>query len=463
MRREGSIEMAGDRSPAFHTLAGYGLGDAGFLLVWHGSALFLLYAYTDILGLTPALAGLIYLVAMIWDAVSDPLIAAWAERRAARTGTYSGLIALAALPVGLTYALLYVAPPGAPWAVALWALAAHLVFRTAYTIASMPYNTLPVRLTTDGKARSALSGWRVVGAATGGILTAVLTPLIAGQVLAGGASEGTGYAVAALAIGALSATFLFACARLVGEPVRPGLARPAPGFRAAMTGMLAAARHNPPFRTLIGLIVLGTIGGGFFTHNALYFMTHVIGRPDAITLVLASSALATVFAAPAWVILAGRTSKRTSLMTGLAVAAVGYLLLGFASGPDLLVPLIGVIIAGAGGAAIPVMLWSMVPDTIEHGEAETGERVEARSFGLTTFAQKTAVGITVLLAGGLLSLAGYGESAAPSEDALLAIRLMVSALPAGIFIATLFWVRTYPINAARHAEILKQLAERQTR
>ena len=113
----------------WHNLLGYGLGDTGFLLVWHGSALFLLYAYTDILGLAPAVAGLIYLAAMIWDAVSDPLVAAWAERRAARTGTYAGLVALAALPVGLTYALLFVAPPGAPWAVAVWALVALLALR----------------------------------------------------------------------------------------------------------------------------------------------------------------------------------------------------------------------------------------------------------------------------------------------------------------------------------------------
>ena len=449
-----------ERPIRWPSLLGYGLGDFGFLLVWHGSALFLLYFYTDILGIAPELAGLIYLAAMIWDAVSDPLVAAWAERRAALSGRYSPIIAWAALPVGLAYGLMYLAPAEG-WTLAVWALISHLAFRTAYTVASMPYNTLPVRLTTDGRARTSLSAFRVAGAASGAVVTAILTPVIVQTALEGELSERAGYQAAAIAVGALTALFLFLSGRMVREPVR----RSAPsgsGYRDAMTGLFRAAAGNPPLVLLIAVMVVATMGHGFFTQTLLYFMTHVIGRPDAITLVLGLSALATILGAPVWALLAARTSKRTALMAGLLTAAAGYMLLLPASSGVLTLPLAGVFIAGAGGAAVPVMLWSMAPDAIEFGEARTGRRIEARTFGLITFAQKTTVGLTALFAGLLLALSGYEAAAAPDEPARLAMRAMASWIPALFMAGLALAVRAYPISEAVHKQTLETLAERRS-
>jgi glycoside/pentoside/hexuronide:cation symporter, GPH family len=461
-----TIEGSAVNKPAsgklsFASKAGYGLGDLGFLLVWHGSALFLLYFYTDVLGLPPGLAGAIYLISMIWDAVSDPIVAAWAEHRAARTGRYAPIIAMAALPVGLTYGLMFVVPPLSGLALAAWALATHLAFRTAYTIASMPYNTLPVRLTTDGNARSALSGFRVAGAATGAVIAAVLTPVIVQANQAAGQTEAAGYMIAALLLGLLAAALLLACSRLVREPhampQTPGNA----DYLAALTGLFRAASGNTPLLRLLAVMVGGTIAQGLFLQNMLYFLTHVIGRPDLITIVLAASAFAVILAAPVWVVLAARTSKRVSLIAGLAVAATGYAIMAVAPPGGEIVPLIAVIVAGIGGAAIPVMLWSMVPDAIEHGEMETGIRVEARTFGLATFAQKSAVGITAVSIGFILASAGYSGDTAPPEAARSAIRIMVSIAPALLMAGLIGIIWTYPISQLRHQEILAALKLKQ--
>jgi GPH family glycoside/pentoside/hexuronide:cation symporter len=441
--------------------AGYGLGDMGFLLVWHGSALFLLFFYTDILGLSPGLAGTIYLISMIWDAVSDPLVAAWAENRAVRTGRYAPIMAWAALPVGLTYAGMFFVPISEGWMLAGWALLTHLSFRTAYTIASMPYNTLPVRLTTDGQERSALSGFRVAGAATGAVITAILTPLIVQASQTTDPTMATGYQLAAVIVGLLAAALIFGCSKIVREPMattsEPGRA----GYLAALGHLFRAAAGNPPLLRLLALIVFGTIGHGFFTHTILYFLNHVLIRSDAITPVLAMSAFATILAAPVWVILAARTSKKTSLIVGLLVAAVGYLMMGLAPANGLVWPLVAVAIAGSGGAAIPVMLWSMVPDSIEYGEMKSGKRIEARTFGLMTFAQKTSVGFTALLVGGLLAIVGYSGDLAPTPAASAMMRAMVSAIPAIIMIGAAVLIRGYPIDEGMHAKILHRLkAER---
>lgn len=53
---------------------GYASGIYGLFLAWTMVALYLLYFYTDVMGLTPAQAGLVFFIASMWDAIADPVI-----------------------------------------------------------------------------------------------------------------------------------------------------------------------------------------------------------------------------------------------------------------------------------------------------------------------------------------------------------------------------------------------------
>ena len=312
MRNEGSVRTTQARSPALHNRLAYGLGDAGFLIVWQSGALFILYFYTVVLGLPGWLAGAIFLTAMVWDAVSDPLIAAWAERRAARTGRYSPIIAWAALPAGASFALMFTDPFNGVFLSAGWALLTHLAFRTAFTFASMPYNTLPLRLTRDTNARSALSAVRVAGAAIGGLGAAVAMPLLV---------EAGGYTLAAVVAGGVAALLLVTCSAGSGETRAVTPHPPDHPFARDLAGLWTGVRGNPPVQRLLGVMAAGTIGYGFFTYAAVFYMQHVVVRPDLIPAALGLPALTTIIGAPIWMVVAARTSKRLSMMALPAVVA----------------------------------------------------------------------------------------------------------------------------------------------
>ena len=64
----------GVRKVSWVTTLGYGSGDFGFNLYFAGLNLYLLYYYTDVLNIDPAVAGLIIMLPVIWDGVSDPLM-----------------------------------------------------------------------------------------------------------------------------------------------------------------------------------------------------------------------------------------------------------------------------------------------------------------------------------------------------------------------------------------------------
>lgn len=106
------------------------------------------------------------------------------------------------------------------------------------------------------------------------------------------------------------------------------------------------------------------------------------------------------------------------------------------------------------------MFWSMMPDVIDHGELSTGIRVEARTFGLTTFVQKCSAGLAALLTGGLLTLSGYAAEEAPGGYALDSITAMVSWIPAAFMLAMVMVTRQYPVSRDQHRANINRLASR---
>jgi len=133
----------------FGRIIGFTVGDYAFNLYWQSVSLFLLFFYTDAVGLSAGVAGLIYMIASIFDAAIDPFMGAIADRTRTRWGRYRPYILFGAPFVGIAFMLLYYRPPLQGAELALWMLAAHIIFRIAYTVASIPYTAMSARLTPD--------------------------------------------------------------------------------------------------------------------------------------------------------------------------------------------------------------------------------------------------------------------------------------------------------------------------
>ena len=90
---------------------GYGIGDISICLYWSGVGLYLLYFYTDVVGISPALAGVIYGIGMMWDALTDPFMGYLAERTRTKWGVYRPYILFGNLPLAISFVLLFWVPP----------------------------------------------------------------------------------------------------------------------------------------------------------------------------------------------------------------------------------------------------------------------------------------------------------------------------------------------------------------
>src|SRR6187401_725987 len=99
-----------DRIPLPRTL-GYGIGDFGFNFYWFPLQLFLTYYYTDVLGLSGAVAGTITMICLVWDGLIDPFIGLAANKTRTRWGRYRPYMLFGCVPLALSFTLMFAPVP----------------------------------------------------------------------------------------------------------------------------------------------------------------------------------------------------------------------------------------------------------------------------------------------------------------------------------------------------------------
>jgi Na+/melibiose symporter-like transporter len=115
--------------------------------------------------------------------------------------------------------------------------------------------------------------------------------------------------------------------------------------------------------------------------------------------------------------------------------------------------------AGIGASSVSVITISVVPDVIEYDELKVGIRREGFLYSLIFFAYKVAVACAIFFTGLFLDVAGYVENVFPQPaSSLLAIRLLVGAVPVVMVLAAVWFMTKYPITKEMHERIKEELA-----
>ena len=162
----------------------YGMGGAVYAVKEAAYIMFVLLFYTQVLGLSGTVTGTALFLAILWDAVSDPMVGTWSDRFRSRWGRRHPFMIASVLPLALGFVALFWPPDvvkGNMNYLGIWLLFWSLWIRTALTIFSIPHISLTAEITQDYHERSKLLGLR-----TGFLfLTALLMPAICLSLLFG--------------------------------------------------------------------------------------------------------------------------------------------------------------------------------------------------------------------------------------------------------------------------------------
>jgi GPH family glycoside/pentoside/hexuronide:cation symporter len=435
-------------------ITAFGAGDFACNLYWQSISLYLLFYYTDAVGLSPATAGLIYMVASIWDGLIDPLVGAAADRTRTRWGGYRPYILFGAVPLALAFGLLYYRPPfeGAP--LIAFVLGAHLLFRTLYAAVNVPYAALSARMTRDAGERAALSGARMLFSTLAAVAVALATQPIA-KAVTGRPDGARGFFVAACLFAGVATLVLPLVFATTREQLPARASAPQGGASRAYWGSVLG---NRAFWTLI-------IGGGFMItcmtalgKSVLYYFKYYLHDEAGARTALALASASGLVIVPFWMAVARRVSKRAIWLASCAIYAAGliaFALLDLHAAWQMDVFLVYMQVATAG---LSFAYWGILPDTVEYGQWKTGVRAEAFVFGLALLFQKVALGLGAGLFGLALAAVGYRANQVQAPETLLGLKAIMVALPLlGVGVCAVA-MSFNPLKRGVHEAIVAQLA-----
>jgi len=446
------IKFAGEKLPLGLKLV-YAVGNLGFTLLISGIGFFLLIFYTDVAGIPPALASTALLVGKIWDVVNDPLFGWISDRTKSPYGRRRVYLIYGALPLALVSFALWAVPRGlAPTAAFLWIVLSYALFDTFFTITNVPFNSLTAELTRDYDERTSLMAVASVGAVVGYLLGAVLPPMITG----GFADLSTGYLVLGAVFGGIVGLSIALVAWRVREPSRED--QVTAGL--AILPSIRATFANRPFVMLLTAFALVRLSFTLMQSSVPYFIRYYLDAPGRMSLILALLMVTVGVFIYFWKWISDRTSKSKAYAIGLLVMGGAALSTFLIQEGQLMFMNIAVVLLGFGLSSHWVAPYAMLPDVIEHDEAETGERREGMYYGVYGLVDKIMRTLGVFLVGMGLDLFGYVPNTAQSAGSLLGIRLLFGPIPAVLLIFVFPLLLRYPVTRQSHAELRQTLAKK---
>lgn len=417
-------------------------------------AVYLAPFYTDTLLLAPSLVAWTFLIGRVWDGVNDPLMGYISDKTKFKMGRRRPYFLIAAIPTGIGFYLLW-SPPEAlqDTALFLWLTATYLLAYTCWTMFMIPHNALGAELTMDYHRRSVLTGVREALGTIGLLVGAILPAIVVLVLFKGDARQG--YSTLAIFTGAMTALFMVLCFFSVKEN---------PDFQKrhtpSMLEGLKALGSNRPFRILVGAFLLNFVGQAFVPLMTPYVVTYVLKTTWslAIPCIVGSYCLGVIFSLYFWVRLSRRIGKKEALSYGLLIAAAAFAITITAHEGMLLFFVIVAGVSGVGCGSSLGLSSSMLADTIDLDELETGTRREGAYFGIWSVIDKAGIGLTAFIALQAIDIVGYVPNVEQTPTVYWTIKGLFAVVPPSCFVASYLLLRKYPITQKEHARIRAEIA-----
>jgi MFS family permease len=295
--------------------AGWGTGSVGTQVVLFSQSALLLYFFSAVLGLEPAVAGGLLFAAKLFDAALAPAVGGWSDRTVTRFGRRRPFLLAGALLSAAGLAVVFNPP-----VVSLPVLFAALVLISlGYSAFNIPYLAMTAEMTDSPLERTALMSWRIAFVGIGTIIATSLLPLIARA--GGGGAEGYGRA------GLVAAVLVLLAMGIAFFATRGARATQARGGeRHSLAEMLRAVASNRAFAWLLFAKLLQLVGLAASAASMMYFFKAVIGGDERMLAITgAVSNGVSILSLAFWPALGRRYGK----VPLYALSVVGFALVGF--------------------------------------------------------------------------------------------------------------------------------------
>lgn len=449
--------LAGDVKISMKEKIAYGLGDTSCNIVVGLTTSLLTFFYTDYIGVSVGMVGLIILISRFFDGGSDVVMGLIVDRTKSKYGKARPWVLWASIPYAIGCVLLFTVPPASSMVQAVYIFITYNFIQTVcYTALNLPYSSLAALMTRNQYERGSINAIRMALSPFGRILaTAVTLPLVK---LLG--NDQRAWILAAAIYGAVALALLLFCFFNTKERVQ--LAADQADTKVPIGTSLKALLKNKYWALGLLLWAMLSVYMTLSGTSLSYYSKWILGNS------LLTSPLYVAEQVPCIVLTffiplaLKKVSKRNLALAGALICIIGQIGLIFDDG-SFAFAMVSSICRGIGQAPLMGVVFSFIADSVEYGQYKTHLRLEGLIYSAASVGSKLGGGLMSAAFGWILAGAGYdGLLAVQSETTIRTISALFVWGP------IIVWGVTAVILLFHHLEkeypaIMKELAEREAR
>ena len=436
---------------------GYMFGDFGNDFFFLFVASYLMLFYTDIMGISGAVVGILFLVARIWDAFMD---VAWGRfidsRKSGKNGKFKPWMMRMSFPLAVFGVLMFTKIPGMPnQFYMIYAFATYIIWGSLYSTVNIPYGSMASVITGNSTERASLSTFRSVGSAIAGTIVSVIVPLI---IFVNNKADAGRFSIISIVFAVLAMVCYSLCYFLTTERIVIQDSGQKLYWKVTLVGM----KRNKPLISLISAALVLLVSTMLVQAMNSYMFKDYFNNTRALSVAGLLLSVTPILLAPFITPIIKKFGKKESASVAVLIASIAYFVLFLYSGKNVVPFLIVMFIGSLGIGLFNTTIWAFVTDVIDYQEYLTDTREDATIYSMYSFARKIGQAVAGGLSGVALSAIGYVAGASSqTEQVASSIKSFATLTPAiAYLIVFLILVFAYPLNKKKLEELTLNLKER---
>lgn len=430
---------------------GFGSGDLAQNLIYQTVSMYLLFFYTNVYGLDPAVAAIMFLIVRIVDVIWDPIVGAFVDKHNPPMGKYRSYLILGGIPLtGFAILCFWNGFSGS----LLYAYITYVGLSMCYTLVNVPYGALNASLTRDTAQITKLTSVRMFMANVGGLAVGMGIPIViklfdpteTGDMSTSDSAwfyTMTIYGLVGLAL--LVFCFTQSRERVVMDSKETENVK--------VTDLWMEFGHNRPLRilafffiTAFGLMAISNSAGAYYINYNLH------GTAGELSVFMGLGSIPAFIFMPLIPAIKKMVGKKGMFYIFLATAIVGMALLYAISMIDALrqhmwMVYVAQFIKSTGIIVATGYMWALVPEVISFSEYTHGRRISGIVNALTGIFYKAGMALGGVVPGLVLALVGF-DTSLPEQTpfACQGILWLVAVIPAILLLLAMFIISKYELD-----------------
>lgn len=444
---------------------GFGSGDLAQNLIYQTISMYLLFFYTNVYGLEPAVAAIMFLIVRIVDVIWDPLVGTFVDKHDPKLGKYRAYLVLGGIPLtGFAILCFWNGFSGS----LLYAYITYVGLSMCYTLVNVPYGALNASLTRDTNEITILTSVRMFMANVGGLAVGMGIPIILKifdpTETTDLSTSDSAWFITMSIYGIIGLALLIFCFTQCRERV---VMDKSETENVKVSDLWLEFVRNKPLRilafffiTAFGLMAISNSAGAYYINYNLH------GTADQLSIFMGLGSIPAFIFMPLIPKIKRMVGKKGMFYIFLMTAIVGMGMLYMISMIDALkehmwLVYVAQFVKSTGIIVATGYMWALVPEVISYGEYTHGKRISGIVNALTGIFYKAGMALGGVVPGLVLQFVHFDMTASEQTPfAEQGILWLVAVIPALLLLLAMFIISKYELDDDRIDSINAEIERR---